>query len=112
MFFYLFFSHSARPAHVLVVTFYPEQTAHIENKLTAYTVGSLQRKLQVDVLLELIKNLLEHQNPAGKLKELAGLVVFSVDAFRQEYGWERFRPHRTNDFTKIPYCWMIYQESE
>ena len=53
---------------------HPEQTARIENKLPAYTVGSLQRKSQMDVLLDFIKNLLEHQNPAEKLKELAGLV--------------------------------------
>jgi hypothetical protein len=53
---------------------HPEQTARIENKLPAYTVGSLQRKSQMDVLLEFIKTLLEHQNPADKLKELAGLV--------------------------------------
>ncbi len=53
---------------------HPEQTARIENKLPAYTVGSLQRKSQMDVLLEFIKTLLEHQNPADKLKELAILV--------------------------------------
>ena len=53
---------------------HPEQTARIENKLPAYTVGSLQRKSQMDVLLEFIKTLLEQQNPADKLKELAGLV--------------------------------------
>jgi hypothetical protein len=53
---------------------HPEQTARIGNKLPAYTVGSLQRKSQMDVLLEFIKTLLEHQNPAEKLKELALLV--------------------------------------
>ena len=53
---------------------HPEQTARIANKLPAYTVGSLHRKSQSDVLLEFIKTLLEHQNPADKLKELAGLV--------------------------------------
>jgi heme/copper-type cytochrome/quinol oxidase subunit 3 len=53
---------------------HPEQTARIENKLPAYTVGSLQRKSQMEVLLDFIKTLLEHQNPAEKLKELAGLV--------------------------------------
>ena len=31
---------------------HPEQTARIENKLPAYTVGSLQRKSQMDVLLD------------------------------------------------------------
>lgn len=53
---------------------HPEQTARIDNKLPAYTVGSLQRKSQMDVLLEFIKTLLVHQNPADKLKELAELV--------------------------------------
>jgi len=53
---------------------HPEQTARIENKLPAYTVGSLQRKSQMEVLLEFIKNLLEHESPADKLKQLAVLV--------------------------------------
>ncbi|MFA5921973.1 MAG: transposase [Methylococcaceae bacterium] len=53
---------------------HPEQTARIENKLPAYTVGSLQRKSQMDVLLEFIKTLLEHNDPAEKLKELAALI--------------------------------------
>lgn len=54
---------------------HPEQTARIENQLPAYTVGTLQRKSQIDVLLEFIKGLLAHQNPADKLKELAVLVA-------------------------------------
>ena len=53
---------------------HPEQTARIENKLPAYTVGSLQRKSQMDVLLEFIKTILEHHNPTDKLKELAELI--------------------------------------
>jgi len=53
---------------------HPEQRARIENKLPAYTVGSLQRKSQIEVLLEFIKTLLEHGSPADKLKELAALV--------------------------------------
>ena len=53
---------------------HPEQTARIENKLPACTVGSLQRKSQIEVLLAFIKALLEQHNPAAKLKELAELV--------------------------------------
>ena len=45
--------------------------ARIENKLPAYTVGSLQRKSQMEVLLEFIKALLEDNNPKDKLKEVA-----------------------------------------
>jgi len=53
---------------------HPEQTARIENKLPAYTGGSLQSKSQMDVLLEFIKTVLEHESPADKLKALAGLI--------------------------------------
>ena len=53
---------------------HPEQTARIESKLPAYTVGSLQRKSQMDVLLEFIKNLLDHPAPGDKIKELAELI--------------------------------------
>jgi hypothetical protein len=57
-----------------IASSHPEQKARIENKLPAFTVGSLQRKSQIDVLLEFIKTLLEHKSPAEKLKEVAGLV--------------------------------------
>jgi hypothetical protein len=50
------------------------QMARIENKLPAYTVGSLQRKSQIDILLEFVQTLLTHQNPNEKLKELGNLV--------------------------------------
>ena len=53
---------------------HPEQTARIENKLPACTVGSLQRRSQMEVLLEFIKTVLENQNPTEKLKELAVLI--------------------------------------
>ncbi|NOR70928.1 MAG: transposase, partial [Methylomarinum sp.] len=53
---------------------HPEQTTRIENKLPACTVGSLQRKSQMDILLEFIKNLLEHPAPGEKLKELGELI--------------------------------------
>jgi hypothetical protein len=61
------------------ILLHPEQTARIDNKLPACTVGSLQRKSQMDVLLEFIKNLLEHPTPGEKLKELAELIE---DVFR------------------------------
>lgn len=53
---------------------HPEQTARIDNNLPAYTVGSLQRLAQVDTLLEFIRSILEDENPAEKLKEVAELV--------------------------------------
>ncbi|MCF7971065.1 MAG: hypothetical protein K9L22_07855 [Methylococcaceae bacterium] len=58
--------------HCLIL--HPEQSARIENKPPAYTVGSLQRKSQMDVLLEFINAMLEQHNPADKLKELAELM--------------------------------------
>jgi len=53
---------------------HPEQTARIDNKLPAYTVGSLQRKSQMDVFLGFIKKLLDHPAPGDKIKELAELI--------------------------------------
>ncbi|WP_230987978.1 hypothetical protein [Bathymodiolus japonicus methanotrophic gill symbiont] len=53
---------------------HPEQIARIESKLPAYTVGSLQRKSQIDVLLEFITSLLEFPDPGDKLKELGELI--------------------------------------
>ena len=53
---------------------HPEQTARIENKLPAFTVGSLQRKSQMEALLEFIRKLLEDENPADKLNQLVTLV--------------------------------------
>ncbi len=63
--------------HALLL--HPEQTARLENKLPAYTVGSLQRLSQVATLLEFIKSILQHRNPCEKLKEIAKLIK---DVFR------------------------------
>ncbi len=53
---------------------HPEQKACIENKLPVFTVGSLQRRAQMDLLPGFIKAMLEQHNPADKLKELAELM--------------------------------------
>jgi hypothetical protein len=53
---------------------HPEQTARIENKPPAYTVGSLQRKSLGMCCWTNQNQLLEHHNPTDKLKELAELV--------------------------------------
>lgn len=58
--------------HALLL--HPEQTARLENKLPAYTVGSLQRLSQVETLLAFIKSILQESNPFAKLKELTQLV--------------------------------------
>ena len=53
---------------------HPEQIARIESNLPAYTVGSLQRKSQIDVLLDFVKALLDSPKPDEKLKELSEVV--------------------------------------
>lgn len=58
----------------LALLLHPEQTARLENKLPAYTVGSLQRFAQVESLLDFIKSILQDKNPGKKLKEVAKLV--------------------------------------
>ena len=37
-------------------------------------MGSLQRKSQMDILLEFIKKLLEHPSPGERLKELSEII--------------------------------------
>ena len=56
---------------------HPEQKACIENKLPVFTVGSLQRRTQMDVLLECVKSLLQQEDPGEKLKEM-GQVIKNV----------------------------------
>ncbi len=53
---------------------HPKQKACVENKLPVFTVGSLQRRAQMDVLLESVKSLLQEQNPGSKLKEMGQVV--------------------------------------
>ena len=53
---------------------HPEQKARIENKLPASTVGSLQRKSQVESLLVFIRGLLQDSNPGSKLELLSQTV--------------------------------------
>ena len=53
---------------------HPEQTTRIENKLPACTVGSLQRRAQMDALLEFISSLLKETDPAQKLKQLSETI--------------------------------------
>jgi hypothetical protein len=54
---------------------HPEQKACIESKQPMKTVGSLQRRLQMESLLETIGHLLLNENDAGeKLKDLADKI--------------------------------------
>lgn len=53
---------------------HPEQEACIENKTPVFTVGSLQRKTQMDVLMECVKSLLQQQDPGEKLKEMGQVI--------------------------------------
>ena len=58
--------------HALLL--HPEQKARLENKLPAYTVGSLLRLSQIQTLLEFIKSILQFKNPHEKLQEIANLI--------------------------------------
>jgi hypothetical protein len=50
---------------------HPEQTARIENNLPACTVGSLQARVRVDSLIDLIQDLLASENPKKMLGQLS-----------------------------------------
>ncbi|NJR66952.1 MAG: transposase [Leptolyngbyaceae cyanobacterium CRU_2_3] len=58
----------------LCLLLHPRQLAQIQNKLPAYTVGSLLRLIQMESLLLHIEQLLQSSNPAAQLTTLAGLV--------------------------------------
>lgn len=53
---------------------HPKQKACVENKLPVFTVGSLQRRAQMDVLLESVRSLLQEQDPGSKLKEMGQVI--------------------------------------
>jgi hypothetical protein len=58
----------------LCLLLHPEQLARVENKLPACTVGSLQRRTQMETLLAYVQQLLQEANPAQKLTQLGELV--------------------------------------
>ena len=58
--------------HALLL--HPEQTARLENKLPACTVGSLRRFCQGEALLALIQSILSAENVAERLKQLTEQV--------------------------------------
>ena len=49
---------------------HPEQIARIENKLPACTVGSLQQESRMDALIEVIRGIVDADDPHKKLDEI------------------------------------------
>lgn len=58
----------------LCLLLHPEQLARIENKLPAFTVGTLQRKIQMEALLVFVQQLVQSPNPAEQLTQLGRSV--------------------------------------
>ncbi len=61
---------------------HPEQKARIENKLPAYTVGSLTNQIQVDCLFDFIRELLSADDPEEKLNLLTQTLKHQVFTLR------------------------------
>ncbi len=57
---------------------HPEQLARIENKLPAYTVGSLRDQIQMDCLFDFIRSILCADNPEEKLNLLTETLKENV----------------------------------
>lgn len=55
--------------------FHPEQLARIENKLPAWTVGSLTEKIKVEVLSSVIKDIIDSSEPVDQLRDFAENLV-------------------------------------
>jgi hypothetical protein len=58
--------------------FHPEQLARFENKLPAYTVGSLTAKIKVEGLMALFEQILFSDAPVERFKEFAKSVEDNV----------------------------------
>lgn len=58
--------------------FHPDQQVCIENKLPACTVGSLVRKIRVECLLLLIRDIISDENPERKLNRLTKAIEDKV----------------------------------
>jgi len=54
--------------------FHPQQLARLQNKLPAYTVGSLRDRTKVECLLEFIRDLLSASDPQEKLTLLTEAI--------------------------------------
>ena len=59
--------------------FHPEQKARLENKLPAYTVGSLQEKTKVECVLEFIRGLISSDN----IEEKLSLITEAIESVFQ-----------------------------
>ena len=59
----------------LLLLLHPEQLARVENKLPAYTVGSLQRRIQMEALLVFVQQLVQAPNPAEQMTQLSMSVT-------------------------------------
>ena len=53
---------------------HPEQRARLENNLPACTVGSLQQRSRMDALVEMIRGIVNAQNPHEKLDEIVAIA--------------------------------------
>jgi hypothetical protein len=58
----------------LCLLLHPDQLARVKNNLPAYTVGSLQRAIQMEALLVGVKQIVNTSNPAKQLTLLAQSV--------------------------------------
>jgi len=58
--------------------FHPAQTAQLENKLPAYTVGSLTEKIKVDAIMNLFEQIVLSEAPVERFKEFARAVENNV----------------------------------
>jgi hypothetical protein len=58
--------------HALIL--HPEQIARLENKLPAYTVGSLCERSRSEALLASMRHLLSADNPSDKIAQLANKI--------------------------------------
>ena len=58
--------------------FHPDQTARLENKLPAFTVGSLTAKIKVEAIMSLFEQIILSDAPVERFKQFAQAVEHNV----------------------------------
>ena len=68
---------------------HPDQTAMLEHKLPAITVGSLREKIRFDAIIEFVRGVVNSEDPASELekciKNIKQVVVFAPSRKHMNY---------------------------
>ena len=100
--------------HMLLL--HPEQSARLEHKQPALTVGCLVEKLRMDALLDVVQTVVESENPKAELECLAEALEDRrpiQESGKHMVGRELGRQSPTPSLKyRLPeYCTLVHQKT-